>query len=293
MNLFYQKIKQKENGRDTYRAAPVVLRRSCSDLRECYGDEECDHDHVVHRVVRGADHHRLIFCSSVAERLRVEVERALVLVPVEEPGNDERDSSRERDTDQAMDESELDRLLDDGAPFVVALAEASFLGSHQERKHKHESEEEEGHHQSNRDMRGLGTICDRLDEHVATAAEKEVDPAPLKAWHFPQHDRDCNRQQDNTEYLDEHLDTKPLPHLPDELIVSPLGNERKCNAGNCEQNENDFADREQDFHPATSCFQFGMCNRATMTRSLRYCKYSILCHKSQEAARRRFLERIL
>ena len=61
--------------------------------------------------------------SSIAECFRVVVERALVLVSVEKPENNKRDSSHERNSDETVDESELDRLLNYGTPFVIALAE--------------------------------------------------------------------------------------------------------------------------------------------------------------------------
>ena len=256
MNLFYQKIREKENGRDTFRATPVVVRRSCSDLRECDDKEECDHDHVVHRVICGADYHCLIFGSRVAHSCHVAIERTLVLKPVEQTRDNERDSSRERNTNQAVYETELDRLLGDGAPFVMPLAEAPFLRSRQEREYERKGEEEHGNHQPNRDARGVRTFCDRLDEHVATPAEEVVDPTVVETGNLPQCDCCRNRQGDDTKTLEEHLESKPPPHRPDELVVSPFGNERKRNTGDGEQDENSFANREQDFHPATSCIWF-------------------------------------
>ena len=66
MNIFYQKIQEKENGRDTCCATPVVVWRPFSDRHECYEEERSDHDHVVHHVIRGADHHCLVFGSPAA-----------------------------------------------------------------------------------------------------------------------------------------------------------------------------------------------------------------------------------
>jgi len=141
MNFRNSKIK-KENGRDTCRATPVVLRHPYLHRRERYEEEDRDQDHVVHRMIRGANHHCLIFGSPVAHRFYVSVKRAFILVPVEKSGNDERESAREWNTDQAVNESELDRLLDDRAPLIVPLTENPLLVSCQEREYEHESDEE-------------------------------------------------------------------------------------------------------------------------------------------------------
>src|SRR3989344_6265839 len=81
--LFYQKVQQKENGRDTCCATPVVLRRPYLHRRECADEKDRDYYYVVHRMVCGADHYSFLFGSLAVDHLRVAVERALVLKSVE------------------------------------------------------------------------------------------------------------------------------------------------------------------------------------------------------------------
>jgi hypothetical protein len=252
MKILNSKIK-KENGRGTTSAPPVILRQSYSYRRECYEQEKSDHDSVVHRVVRGTDHYCLVFGSPVAHHFHIAVERALVLEPEEQACDDKYDSDRERNTNQAMDKTELDRLLGDGAPFIVPLAEDPLLKSRQEWENERQGEEEHGNHQTNQDVAGIRSLCDRLDEHVAAlTAEEEIDPAIVEAGNLPQSDCCCNRQRDNSQTFEENLDSEPLPHRPDELIITAFGNEQQYDAGDCEQDKKNLANRKQNFHRKTS-----------------------------------------
>ncbi|GEM_PF-5702539 len=237
-------------------------------------------------MIRGADHHRLVFGSPVAHVVHVAVERTLVLESEEQTRDDERDSGRERKADQAMYKAKLDRLLGDGTPVIVSLAETPLLGSRQEWEYKSKSDEEHRNHHTNQDVGGIGALLNRLDEHVSALAKEEIDPAVVEAGYLPQrnHNRDC--QCNNAQTLEEHLDPEPPPHRPDELVVAPFGDERHGDPTDREQDKKNFANHEQDFHPTTSCIWFGMCDQATMARLY----INILRNKSQETANRRLLD---